>query len=91
MRILQGITSVDANDVIPNLGGLYQYPYAVSLRTEDTPAWFTASGKVVEAYTPFVVLEFIDKVAAKYLRVLTVNGEIGTVLHNPRYLKELGQ
>ena len=87
MRILQGITSVDANDVIPNLGGLYQYPYGVSLRKDDT----TASGTVVEAYTPFVVLEFTDKIAAKYLRVLTVNGEIGTVLHNPRYLKELNQ
>ena len=86
MRILQGITSVDASDVIPNLGGLYQYPYAVSLRKDDT----TASGTVVEAYTPFVVLEFTDKIAAKYLRVLTVNGEIGTVLHNSRYLKKCG-
>ena len=84
MRILQGITAIDASDVMPNLGGLYQYPYAVSLRKDDT----TASGTVVEAYTPFVVLEFIDKIAAKYLRVLTVNGEIGTVLHNARYLKK---
>lgn len=86
MRILQGITAIDASDVIPNLGGLYQYPYAVSLRKDDT----RASGTVVEAYTPFVVLEFIDKIAAKYLRVLTVNGEIGTVLHNTRYLKKCG-
>lgn len=85
MRILQGITSVDANDVIPNLGGLYQYPYAVSLRKDDT----TASGTVVEAYTPFVVLEFITKASGKYVKILSTTGEIGIVLHNPRYLKQV--
>ena len=86
MRILQGITAIDASDVMPNLGGLYQYPYAVSLRKDDT----TASGTVVEAYTPFVVLEFITKASGKYVKILSTTGEIGIVLHNSRYLKKCG-
>ena len=85
MRILQGTTSVDASDVIPNLGGLYRYPYSASLREDDN----AATGTVVEAYTPFVVLEFITKVSGKYLKILTATGEIGIVLHNARYLKEI--
>lgn len=85
MRILQGITSVDANDVIPNLGGLYQYPYSVLLRQDDN----TVTGIVVEQYTPFVVLEFITKVSGKYVKILSSTGEIGIVVYNPRYLRQL--
>jgi len=85
MRILQGITSVDASDVIPNLGGLYRYPYSASLRKDDN----AATGTVVEAYTPFVVLEFVEKVSGKYLKILSTTGEVGIVFYSPRYLKQV--
>ena len=86
MRILQGATAVDANDVILNLGGLYQYPYSVLLRQDDNKI----TGIVVEPYAPFVVLDYIEKTSGKYVKILSTTGEIGIVLYNARYLKKCG-
>jgi hypothetical protein len=85
MRILQGTTAVDVNDVILDIGGLYHYPYSVCLRENDCKA----HGSVVDQYTPFVVLEFIEGLSGKYLRILTTTGEIGLVQYNSRYLKQI--
>lgn len=82
MRILQGITSIDASDVMPNLGGLYQYPYSISLRNDDC----TATGKIVFQQTPFIVLEIVQKQSGTYMRILTTTGEIGVVSYNKKFL-----
>ena len=84
MRILQGITSVDINNVIPNLGGLYQYPYPVILRNEEN--------KVVgclNSYDLFVFLDYVEKISGNWLKILTITGEVGFVQCSPRYLKQI--
>lgn len=79
MRILRG------SDAIVNIGGLYRYPYPVNLRNQEKNDII----RDLEAYHLFVVLEVSQKVSGNYLKVLTTTGEIGIVLHNPRYLKQV--
>jgi len=84
MRILEGITSVDINDVIPNLGGLYQYPYPVILRNEENEVIGYCG-----SYDLFVVLDYVKKTSGNYLKILRATGEVGFVQCSPRYLKQI--
>lgn len=85
MRILQGAVAVNAGDIKPRIGELYQYPYGVIIRSESKNNEIIGT---IDPYSPFVVLEKQDFNFGKSLKILTTNGEIGYIWYNPKYLKE---
>ena len=66
-------------------GGLYSSPYPLNIRDENL-----APIAILESYAPFVVLSIDTQLlASKTVRILTTEGIIGTILANPRHIKDL--
>lgn len=74
------------------LGKLYRYPYAVNLWQQScsqpapTGEFAYRAREVIEADSPFVVLEQTKIDAGTYLKVLTGSAEVGLVGYHVKYL-----
>lgn len=82
MRILQGAVAVNAGDIKPRIGELYQYPYGVIIRSESKKEVIGT----IDPYSPFVVLEKQCAISGESLKVLTTNGDIGYIWYSRKYL-----
>ena len=66
-------------------GGLYSSPYPLNIRDENYEPIATLDHDV-----PFVVLSIDTQLlASKTVRILTTEGVCGTILANPRNIKDL--
>ena len=66
-------------------GGLYSSPYPLNIRNEKYEPI-----AILESYAPFVVLSIDTQLlASKTVRILSTEGIIGTILANPRNIKDL--
>ena len=68
-------------------GGLYSSPYPLNIRNEKYEPI-----AILEHDVPFVVLSIVKNtqlLASKAVHILTTEGIIGTILANPKYIKDL--
>lgn len=67
------------------VGGLYEYPYAVRLHNEITPI---SDITLISEYTPFVLLEVNKTRSVIWLKILSNSGKMGYVQY-AKHLKAL--
>jgi hypothetical protein len=70
------------------VGGLYEYPYTVSLRRLNNELTPISDITLINEHTPFVVLEVNQTRSVVWLKVLSTTGLVGYVQY-AKHLKAL--